>query len=121
MAAFERGLGDEIDAAYARWGPASREMPGDDPIDAALRLFAGEIDASGWFELAEVLRYPWTESFTTARYLELLDTYSDHALLAPERRTPLYEAIAEAIERRGGALEIRYVSLAILARSAARG
>jgi len=121
MAAFDRGLRDELDAAYARWGPASRELPGDDPVEDARRLYAGEIDASGWFEPAEVLRYPWTESFTTARYLELLDTYSDHALLAPERRTPLYELIAEAIERRGGALEIRYVSLAILARCAGRG
>ncbi len=66
----------------------------------------------------EALQYPWTETYTTARYLDLLDTYSDHATLAPDRRVPLYQGIAEAIERRGGAIDVRYVSMAFMARRA---
>jgi len=46
----------------------------------------------------------------------LLDTYSDHALLAPEYRAPLYQAIAEVLERRGGMFEVLYVALAFVAR-----
>jgi len=117
---FEHGLGDALEAAYARWGPLSSEPPGDDPVGDAVRMRSGEIAASGRFERPEVLRYPWTAIYTTERYLDLLDTYSDHALLAPDRRGPLYQAIADAIERSGGALEIRYVSLAIVARCAGR-
>jgi len=115
-AAFERGLHDELDAAYARWHPRSSDRPADDGVDAMQRDLVAEIDASGLFGAVEVLRYPWTATYPTARYLDLLDTYSDHALLAPEHRTPLYQAIAEVLEPRGGVLEVPYVALAFVAR-----
>jgi len=114
--ALEGGLRDELDAAYARWPVGSSERPIDDVVEAARKELVGEIDASGLFGAVDVRVYPWTTTYTTARYLELLDTYSDHAILAPEHRAPLYAAIAEAIERRGGVVEIRYVSMAFLAR-----
>lgn len=115
-AALDRGLRDELDAAYARWHPRSSDRPVDDAVEAMRRDLVDEIDASGRFGAVEVLLYPWTATYTTSRYLELLDTYSDHALLAPEYRTPLYQAIADAIERHGGRIEMPYVALAFVAR-----
>jgi len=71
-----------------------------DVVAVVRREMVGEIDASGLYGTVAFRVYPWTASYTTARYLDLLDTYSDHALLAPAHRASLYQAIAEAIERR---------------------
>jgi hypothetical protein len=48
----------------------------------------------------------------------LLDTYSDQAVLSQEHRAPLYQSIADVLERRGGLVELRYVSMAFMARRA---
>lgn len=115
-APLEPGLRAELDAAYARWHPQSDDRPIDDAVEATRQVLVDQIDASGLFETVDVRLYPWTQAYTTARYLELLDTYSDHALLAADQRAPLYEALAAAIERRGGVLEMPYVSMAFVAR-----
>ena len=106
------------DAAYARWFPTWRELPPETEVEYARRELTGEIDASGRFGAVDILEYPWTCRYSTAGYLQLLDPYSDHAVLTPEQRAPLYQAIAEAIDRRGGAIDIPYVSMAFLARCA---
>jgi SAM-dependent methyltransferase len=113
---LEPSLRAELGAAYRRWHPRSGERPLEDPIGEARRELVGEIDASGLFGPVDVLLYPWIERYPTARYLELLDTYSDHALLAPEVRVPLYQAISDILDRAGGALDIPYVSMALFAR-----
>jgi SAM-dependent methyltransferase len=108
----------EFDAAYARWH-AGDEDDGhslEETIERTRRELLGEIDASGLFGPVEIRRYPWTAAFTTRQYLDLLDTYSDHATLPADRRAGLYQAIGAAIDRRGGALTVPYVSLAFLAR-----
>jgi SAM-dependent methyltransferase len=114
---FERDLRDEIDAAYARWYPGSSERPVETAVEAARREFLSEIDASGLFGAVEIREYPWTDTLTTAGYLDLLSTYSDHATLAPAQRARLFQAIAAALDRHGGRLDIRYVSMAFLART----
>ena len=106
----------ELDAAYTRWFPGPSERPPETEVETSRRTIVGEIDASGRFSAVDILQYPWTEHYSTARYLQLLDTYSDHAVLTPAQRAPLYQAIAEAIDRRGGAIDIPYVSMAFLAR-----
>jgi SAM-dependent methyltransferase len=116
-AALERGLRAELDAVYEQHGPENTESI-DDPIGHVQRMLTAEIDASDRFGEVEVRRYPWTATLTTARYLDLLDTYSDHATLAPERRARLNAGVAAALDRRGGRIELPYVSLALTSRRA---
>jgi SAM-dependent methyltransferase len=116
MLPFEPGLRAELEVAYARWHSPSSKRPSDDPVEDARHELVEEIGASRRFGAVETRVYPWTTSFPTARYLDLLETYSDHAVLAAEPRARLYDAIAGAIERRGGMLEIHYVSMAFVAR-----
>jgi SAM-dependent methyltransferase len=115
-APLDRGLRADLDAAYARWHPRSDDRPVDDSVEATQADLVGQIDASGLFGPVDVRLYPWTATYTTARYLDLLDTYSDHSLLAPEARASLFQAIAGAIDRGGGQIEIPYVSMAFVAR-----
>jgi trans-aconitate methyltransferase len=76
---------------------------------------AAEIEASGRFGPIEVRTYAWSATYSTADYIRLLETYSDHAVLEPSRSRPLYEAIAAAIDRRGGTITIPYLAALHLA------
>ena len=58
---------------------------------------------------------PVARTYAIRAYLELIDTYSDHVMLPDDRRVPLYAAIADAIERHGGQIEIPYLAMAFLA------
>jgi 2-polyprenyl-3-methyl-5-hydroxy-6-metoxy-1,4-benzoquinol methylase len=112
-ASLDADLRAALDAAYARWFPESVHAPGD-PIEQARHQYETEIAASGHFGLPHIAAVPWTQTYSSAQYLALLSTYSNHALLDPERRRGLDAAIAAAIDRRG-VIEVPYVTLLLLA------
>jgi len=104
----------ELDAAYARWFPAATWTAARDSTEPKRVEVTGEIDRSGRFGPVRAASFPWTASYSTRQYLDLLETHSDHALLEPRFRVPLYGAIADAIERRGGRVEVPYVAVLLL-------
>ncbi|HWM85933.1 MAG TPA: class I SAM-dependent methyltransferase, partial [Kofleriaceae bacterium] len=112
---MDPALRDELDAVYAEHFPPSRPMP---TVDEVLARVRAEIEASGCFGDVIVRAHPWTAVYTTAEYVRLLDTYSDHVTLAPARRERLYAAVAAVIDRRGGSVTIPYVAVMHLARAA---
>jgi SAM-dependent methyltransferase len=112
--AIEPALRRELDAAYARWVPAKPRT--DDDVPDALHKWTTEIAASARFGPVDVGRFPWTATYTSRGYVDLLATYSDHALIADAPRRSLFADIADAIERRGGHIEIPYVALVFFAR-----
>ena len=81
----------------------------------AAAALAGITD-SGRFGPAETRTFPWSETYDTAGWLEHLNTYSDHQLLAPSRRERLLMAVGEAIDRLGGSFEMRYETVLVSAR-----
>jgi SAM-dependent methyltransferase len=111
---LEPALQEEFEKAYARWLPSPGWTPSRDTRISKTQKFSSEMERSGLFGPVQVASCPWTASYTTREYLDLLDTHSDHALLAPAMRRPLYDAIASAIERRGGRMEVRYVAVLVL-------
>jgi SAM-dependent methyltransferase len=108
----DTALRRELDAVYARRYPEGPQPTGLDDVE---RSWIAELDASGRFGPVQVERYPWTAHYTTRDYLALLDTYSDHATLADDRRRALYADIADLIDRHGGRIEMPYVTLVFLA------
>ena len=58
--------------------------------------------------------------YTTARYLELLQTHSDHIVLTDAKRRALLDAVASVIDRHGGTLMVEYVTELWLTRVADR-
>lgn len=108
----DTALRRELDAVYARRYPEGPQPTGLEDVE---RSWIAELDASGCFGPVQVARYPWTAHYSTRDYLALLDTYSDHATLAEDRRRALYADIADVIDRHGGSLELPYVTLAFLA------
>ncbi|SRR6266446_2796698 len=111
---LEPSLRAQLDAAYARWFPGVTWTAARDSVEPKRAEVAAEIARSGLFGPVRSASFPWTASYTTRQYLDLLETHSDHALLEPRFRVPLYGAIVDAIERRGGRIEVPYVAVLLL-------
>ncbi|HEY6912644.1 MAG TPA: class I SAM-dependent methyltransferase [Myxococcales bacterium] len=108
-----------LQAAYARFFPAPIWTAARNTIEAQRRGLTAEIEGSGLFDGVHAGFFPCPVRYSRRQYLDLLDTHSDHALLAPEFREPLYQEIGEAIDRHGGSIEVPYVSMVLLAFRAA--
>ena len=102
-----------------------RHMPG---TPARLRLSsaadvpseAPALEAGGHFAPAETRRFEQEIAYTTAEYLDLLCTYSNHRALAPEPREKLLHCIAALIDgAHGGRIAKRYLHELAVARKGA--
>jgi hypothetical protein len=98
-----------------------RYMPGTAP---GLRLPAADdvpsqrdaLEAGGRFGGAVVRRYERDSEYTTAEYLDVLCTYSNHRALAADARDALLRCIAALIdERHGGRIAKRYLNELVVA------
>ncbi len=103
----------DFNAAYAQWFGWPPWNP--NWLADTEATWLGEINASGAFGAVDVGRYPWTATYTSDQYIALLQTYSDHATQPDDKRQPLYDAIRAAIDKRGGSVEIPYMTLLFFA------
>lgn len=105
----------EAQEAYARWAPERFTDRG--PSPGADERVAGMLDPiRARYRDVEEMRWPWSRRFTAREYVRLIATYSDHATVPEPRRTRLFDAIEEAIEKAGGTVERRYFAVLIGAR-----
>jgi SAM-dependent methyltransferase len=66
------------------------------------------IAQSGCFQPAAHKAYSWTRTYSGESYIALLQTLSSYRMIATEARERLLADIANAIEERGGELELGY-------------
>jgi SAM-dependent methyltransferase len=98
----------EIDDVYARLAPdMSRHAYG--PSSRP------ELPALAGFDPPTSADYAWAHRYTTADWLALMRTSSDHRLLAGEQREALLAEVAAVIDRRGGQFDHPYCSTLWLA------
>jgi hypothetical protein len=113
-------MADALNAAYLRQAPEIAEKPG---------RHAHHSHHSGAFHPDELRESPLfidfaehrvsaVVPFLTARYLELLRTFSPHRMLPDDQRERLHEALAGVIDERGGVLEQQLTTAVWLARKA---
>jgi hypothetical protein len=74
-----------------------------------------EIESSDAFTRPRVREHPWSYTYPTAAYLQLLQTHQDHILLAPGQKDALLSAIAAVLDRAGGRITMDYVTRLCLA------
>lgn len=78
---------------------------------------AGEMAASGRFEVVGERRYVWGLRYTVDQYLALLDTFSGHIAMGPAKRGRLYGEIRRLIgERPDGMLTRHWISILTVGR-----
>jgi SAM-dependent methyltransferase len=112
-------LRDAMIALYESLAPGFLEttptFPGLRMTEADARRPA-EIESSGVFSGVEVHSHHWQRGYTTAEYLELLGTQSDHVLLDPPTREVLFDRVARLFDEDGGRVTVPYVTHLFLAR-----
>lgn len=97
---------------YDRYFPKS----GGKGVAGGIEGYRAALSASEQFAPLQEVRHRWSEVYTGERYIELLNTFSDHCSLPEPNRTRFFEEMAELIEEMGGSVERRYDSVALVAR-----
>lgn len=100
-----------VDDLYERLVPdLIARRPGFPGTRSARNLSVQELDDSPLFDSMSARQYPWTETYTTESYVELLSTHSDHRMLPPPAFQRVAEGLARLIDGSGGTLRIDYVT-----------
>jgi SAM-dependent methyltransferase len=100
-------------AAYERTAPslgrgyavpaAARQEPDED-----CQLVANGFQGAGGYVDVEVRMFGQAVEYTTAQWLDLLPTHSDHRILPSDQLAALLAAVGAAIDEAGGRFEMRY-------------
>jgi len=104
-----------LDEEYREYAPQLSRDPGRRSLEGRVERTMGQIRASGLFDDPSVHRYPWTATYTTADYLKLLRTFSDHLSLEPSDLERLLTAVGATIDRFDGSIDRPQVATLFLA------
>jgi SAM-dependent methyltransferase len=105
-----------FDEIYDRLAPALRAgASGTSPGLAQADEELPELERCGLFVSVAERRYVWSEEYSGARYLDLLQTQSDHRLLEEHVRYRLLDALGGVIADAGGAVTLDYETRLYLA------
>jgi SAM-dependent methyltransferase len=116
-------LRDQLDQAYRRTVPEFGERPGpmhpatSDEEQESWWEWIRDSDAAGGFDPPESRTYAWPCEYTTAEYVSLIQTHSDHIVLPDDRRAALLAAVSEVIDSAGGRITVPYVTRLWLSRA----
>jgi SAM-dependent methyltransferase len=83
---------------------------------ATQQPYGRDLRESGRFGRVEERVYRWQRSYTRDEWLALVQTHSDHLLLAPQQRRRLVAGLGAVLDRIGGTLVARYRTETVLAR-----
>lgn len=87
---------------YRRHAPDLASEDGSETAVQRRDRYVEGIAASGCFGPVQVRRHPWQRDYTAAEYVALIDTYSDHRLLADPARAALYADLRALIDSEFG-------------------
>lgn len=109
MDSFDPDFRADLDKVYERLAPqlaSPRRVYGGNRHGRRESVEQGLADA-GFGEIA-VREYSWQRRYTRDEYVLLLGTFSDHNLLPPEQREPLFDALGDVVDARGGSVVAPY-------------
>jgi SAM-dependent methyltransferase len=96
----------DVQDCYERWDPET--PPGGIRLEPADRIAPATVpDPGGRFGASELRRYETDIAYSTARYLEVIRTYSPTRALDDERRTGLLTCMGSLIDTRYGGLVVK--------------
>ncbi len=91
------------DAVYAEFAP---QLGGNQQWN--LDWVADGLRTCAAFEPPVRRTVTWNQSYTSAEWVRLLGTHSDHRILPEEQRALLHAAIGAVIDRHGGRVDVTY-------------
>lgn len=109
---FDRPIDKEIEDVYKEHVPDLAKQR--EKIEEVIKQREVAINNSGEFTDVSVHRVEWSKTFTTEKYLGLLNTYSDHICIPEKTRNELFKGIAEVFQHNGGLLKKPYLTVLYL-------
>ena len=100
------------DAVYQRLAPRLTDSVGN---KWNREVLVGDSSACGEFEPMVERIVTWRTSYTSAEWMRLLDTHSDHRMLPDDVRTRLHAEVGAVIDAHGGLLPVVYDTKVYLA------
>jgi SAM-dependent methyltransferase len=110
-------LREPLDAAYREIAPeiADDQWFNKTILDVATR--AESIGASDAFGPVQIVSFPWSTTYSTAEYVDLLLTYSNHRLLEPSALERLLAEVRRIVDAAGGVRPLRYEAVLCVAKT----
>ncbi|WP_020673015.1 class I SAM-dependent methyltransferase [Amycolatopsis nigrescens] len=90
----------EIQQVYVEIGEGHDGPWPPPPPEAQPNPIATEFSTSGYFTVVGTRRYVWALRYTAEEYLALLDTFSGHIAMEPDKRAHLYQEIRHRLAER---------------------
>jgi SAM-dependent methyltransferase len=106
---------DELQPIYERITPHMTHAKNTTSAYAGERAVV-QLGGSGRFGPCVTAEIRWAARYTTAEYIDLLGTYSDHRILPDEQRLRLHGEIARWLDQRGGTIDHPFVVELVAAR-----
>jgi ubiquinone/menaquinone biosynthesis C-methylase UbiE len=106
----DRDLAD----VYARCFPGSTGRDSKSALKETVHRVEETIRSSGLFTAPSTWRHAWSETYTTRRYLQLLESFSDHRALPEADRQTLLDAVREVVDAHGGRVHRPLVATLLL-------
>lgn len=95
----------DLDVAYRAHFPHRDEQDAPRSLREKVARTLASIRDSDLFGEPVVWETTWSESYTTDRYLKLLDTFSDHRTMNEAAQKRLYEDVRTIIDKHGGTVD----------------
>ena len=106
----------DVDEIYRQILPDWTDPNSAPALDEDIQETAKEINQTGLFEPVMVKRYPWSRDYTTAEYLTLLNTHSDHYNLEVDLKKRLFQEIGALIDSKyGGSITKPHLTVLFIA------
>lgn len=110
------GFSLEVQAIYRQVLPDWADPNSAPALDEDIRKNENEIAQTGLFEPVIVNRYPWSRNYSTAEYLTLLNTHSDHYNLEEPIKQRLFWEIGTLIDSQyGGCISKPHLTVLFIA------
>ncbi|HKC27206.1 MAG TPA: class I SAM-dependent methyltransferase [Jatrophihabitans sp.] len=98
---------NEFRQLYQELAPELIETAAADHARHEDRPFVRQLEESGVFRSVEVKDYPYEQSYDADEWVGMVQTHSDHLMLAPQRRAAVAAALRDMINRKlGGRVHI---------------
>jgi len=105
-----------FDNIYDQIAPELKDEAKSRPFHAEASKLEGDLKASGLFSEVCHAAFRWSQTYTAKQYTELLNTYSDHRALDPQKFKQLSAGLQNAIEEQGGSINMPYTTVVQLAK-----
>ena len=93
-----------IQEVYQAVNPELSKQRNREKLEIRIAKRVKEFDDSGLFQPVQIRIYPWEQTYTADEYIRLLDTFSDHIIMDPGLKVPLYSGIKDVINEHGGVI-----------------